>query len=106
VVEAGVGRFERFWFTVPEEILVLARLEPTMVMPVGVMILLEASSRSLCARLPQFLLWKESSDPLDRAMEALVCVFLLLGGIARSRFCLGTGDGGRVAEVAGQGRCG
>jgi hypothetical protein len=89
VVEAGVGRFGRFWFTALEEILVLARLEPVMVMYVGVMTLLEASSRSLCAHLPRFLLRREISDPLDLAMEALVCVFLLLGGIVSESTLLG-----------------
>jgi hypothetical protein len=106
VVEAGVGRFRSFWFTTSEEIHVLARLEPVMVTSMDVMTLLEASSRSLCVRLPPFLIRRETSDPRNRAMEALVCVFLLLGGIVSESTCLGTGEGGLVAEVAGEGRCG
>jgi hypothetical protein len=89
VVEAGVGLFGRFWFTASNEIHVLARLEPAMVMSMGLMILLEASSRSPCARLPRFLLRRETSDPLDRGMEALVCIFLLLGGIVSESILLG-----------------
>jgi hypothetical protein len=69
VVEAGVSRFERFWFTASEEIPILARLEPAMVMSAGVMTLLEASSRSPCAHLPRFLLQRETLDPLDRGDE-------------------------------------
>jgi hypothetical protein len=97
VVEAGVSRFGNFWLTTSEEIPVLA---------MDVMTLLEASPRSLCVRLPPFLLRRETSYPRDRAMEALVCAFLLLGGIVSESTCLGTNEGGLVAEVAGEGRCG
>jgi hypothetical protein len=48
---------------------------------VGVIALLEASSRSLCIHLLWFFLWRKTSNPRDRAMEALVCVFLLFEGI-------------------------
>jgi hypothetical protein len=89
-----------------EEIPVLAWLESAMVTSVDVMTLLEASLRSLCVRLPRFLLRRETSDPWDRAMEALACVFLLLGGIVSESTCLGASEGGLVAEVAGEGRYG
>jgi hypothetical protein len=38
-------------------------------------------------------------------MEALVCIFLLLGGIVSESTLLGAGEGELVAGVAGQGRC-
>jgi hypothetical protein len=37
----------------------------------------------------RFLLRRETSDPQDRAMKALVCVFLLLGGIISESTLLG-----------------
>jgi hypothetical protein len=89
LVEVGVGRYGRFHFMALEEIHVLARLEPTMVTSEDVMTLLEASSRSLCVRLSWFLLQRETLDPRDRVMEALVCVFLLLGGIILESTLLG-----------------
>jgi hypothetical protein len=39
-------------------------------------------------------------------MKALVCVFLLLGGIVSESTLLGTGEGVIVVEVAGQGHYG
>jgi hypothetical protein len=51
VAEADVGRFRRFCLAAPEEVPVLARLEPTMVTLVGVMTLLKVSSRSPCVHL-------------------------------------------------------
>jgi hypothetical protein len=88
VAEADVGRFGRFWLAAPEEVLIPAWLE-LMVTHVGVMTLLEASSRSLCIRRPQFLLWRETLDPLDWVMEVLVCVFILLWGIISESNFLG-----------------
>jgi hypothetical protein len=89
VVVAAVGRFGRFWLTAPEEVPVLAWLKPAMVMHVGVVTLLEALSTSLCIRLSWFLLRRETLDPWDWAMEALVCVFLLFGGIVSESTLLG-----------------
>jgi hypothetical protein len=60
-----------------------------MVRPEGVVTLLEASSKSLCVRLPWFLLRRKTLDPRDQAVKARVCVFVLLGGIVSKSTLLG-----------------
>jgi hypothetical protein len=105
VVEACVGRFGRFRFMAPEEIPVLARLEPAIVMFVGFMTLLEASSRSSCVHPPWFYSGGKPQILGIGRWRRLFASFSSLGPSSQSRLCLGTGDGGRVAKVAVQGRC-